>query len=74
LVSEANRVLVNATIGKDIYARQLLAFYQFNGEVFSGLYIVKDGANTFSKDEIARWSSVAQVMAERLLKNSNPTS
>ena len=74
LVSEANRVLVNATIGKDIYARQLLAFYQFNGDVFSGLYLVKDGANAFTKEEIARWSSVAQVMADRLIKNSNPTS
>jgi hypothetical protein len=74
LVSEANRVLVNATIGKDIYARQLLAFYQFNGDVFSGLYLVKDGANTFTKEEIARWSSVAQVMADRLIKSSNPIS
>ena len=70
LVGEANRVLVNATIGKDIYARQLLAYYQFNGDTFSGLYLVKNGTSEFSKDEIARWTKVAETMAERLLNNS----
>ncbi len=70
LVSEANRVLVNATMGKDIYARQLLAFYQFNGDTFTGMYIVREGQNAFSQAEVAKWTKVAEVMAERLLKNS----
>ncbi len=70
LVSESNRVLVNATIGKDIYARQLLAFYQYNGDTFSGMYIVKNGAIPFTAAEVNRWTKVAEVMADRLIKNS----
>jgi hypothetical protein len=70
LVPEGNRVLVLATIGKDIYARQLLAFYQFNADTFSGLYLVKNGTTEFSKEEITRWTKVAETMADRLLKST----
>jgi len=70
LVSEANRVLVNATIGKGEFARQLLAFYQFNNNTFNGLYIVKSGNAQISESEVKRWSQVAETLAERLIKNS----
>jgi hypothetical protein len=70
LVSESNRVVVSAMIGKDIYSRQLLAFYQFNGDTFSGLYVVTDGPTPLTPAQIARWTKVAETMADRLLKNS----
>jgi hypothetical protein len=61
-----NAVLVRAQIGKDASTRQLLAFYQFNGEFFTGLYLVKNGAQGFSDLEVSRWSEVALVMKDRL--------
>lgn len=70
LVSEANRVLVNASIGKDASARQLLGFYQFNNNTFNGMYVVKEGATPFNQAEVLRWTKVAETIAERLLKNS----
>ena len=47
LVGENSRVIVRAQIGKGSASRQLLAFYQFNGEMFTGLYIVKAGETGF---------------------------
>jgi hypothetical protein len=71
LVDEASRVLVRATIGKGAAARQLLAFYQYNGAYFTGLYIVTAGNKPIADAEVLRWYEVAAVMAERL-KNSTP--
>jgi len=61
-----NSVVVHAQIGKDGSARQLLAFYQFNGEYFTGLYLVKTGNKIFSDAEVLRWTEVAGVMKDRL--------
>jgi hypothetical protein len=58
--------VVHAQIGKDGSARQLLAFYQFNGEYFTGLYLVKTGNKIFSDAEVLRWTEVAGVMKDRL--------
>jgi hypothetical protein len=58
--------LVRAQIGKGASARQLLAFYQFKGEIFTGLYIVKAGEIGYSDSETKRWFDVAAVMATRL--------
>jgi len=66
LVSEGSRVLVRAQIGKGVTARQLLAFYQFKGEMFTGLYVVKAGEAGFSDAEARRWFDAASVMAKRL--------
>ena len=66
LVNESSRVLVRAQIGKGVTARQLLGFYQFKGEMFTGLYIVKGGETGFSDAEVKRWLDVASVMAQRL--------
>ena len=66
LVKENSRVLVRAQIGKGSSARQLLAFYQFNGEMFTGLYIVKSGEIAYSDNEIKNWFDAAGVLAQRL--------
>jgi hypothetical protein len=66
LVAEGSRVLVRAQIGKGVTARQLLAFYQFKGEMFTGLYVVKGGETGFSDAEARRWFDAASVMAKRL--------
>jgi hypothetical protein len=66
LVKENSRVLVRSQIGKGVSARQLLAFYQFNGEMFTGLYILKAGEISFSDNEVKSWFDVAGVLAQRL--------
>jgi len=66
LVNENSRVLVRAQIGKGVTARQLLAFYQFKGEMFTGLYIVKSGETPISDAEVKRWFDAAGVLASRL--------
>lgn len=67
LVDTKSRLLVRATIGSGNTARQLLAFYQFEKEFFTGLYIVKAGEVPLSDAEVLRWFSVAEVMASRML-------
>ena len=66
LVPESSRVLVRAQIGKGVSARQLLAFYQFKGEIFTGLYVVKGGEVGFDDAEVKRWFEAASLMATRL--------
>ena len=66
LVTENSRVLVRAQIGKGVTARQLLAFYQFKGEMFTGLYVVKAGETPISDAEVKRWFDAAGVLAQRL--------
>jgi hypothetical protein len=69
LVKESSRVLVRAQIGNGVTARQLLAFYQFNGEMFTGLYVVTAGEAALSDEETKRWFDVAGILAQRLNKN-----
>jgi hypothetical protein len=66
LLPEGSRVLVRAQIGKGASARRLLAFYQFKGEIFTGLYVVKAGEVGFDDAEVKRWFEVASLMATRL--------
>ena len=66
LVPESSRVLVRAQIGKGVSARQLLAFYQFKDEIFTGLYVVKAGEIGFDDAEVNRWFEAASLMATRL--------
>lgn len=63
---ESSRVLVRAQIGTGVSARQLLAFYQFKGEIFTGLYVVKGGEVGFDDAEVKRWFEAASLMATRL--------
>ena len=66
LVAESNRVLVHATIGTGAESRQMLAFYQFNGAMFTGLYILTGSETPFTDAQAAKWVKVAATMAQRL--------
>ncbi len=71
LVPENNRVLVHATIGSGADSRQMLAFYQFNGAIFTGLYVLTASQTPFSESEVKKWLKVAGTMAQRLTGISN---
>lgn len=66
LVSDEARVLVHTRIGSGDSARTLLAFYQFEGEFLTGLYIVVPTGDWFSEQEIKSWTQTAQVLADRM--------
>jgi len=66
LVPEANRVVVHAKIGEGDSARYLFGIYQYKGEMFTGLYIVRPGDAPFPDDELLRWVNVGEKFAERL--------
>ena len=64
VVSENNRVFVHAVIDSADQARTLLGFYQFNGDTYTGLYILN--SKGFSEAQVAKWLNVAVTMALRL--------
>jgi hypothetical protein len=68
LVGESSRVLVNTIIDTGDAARQLLGFYQFNGEMYSGLYVISGSTTGFTDAQVAKWLKVAVTMADRLTK------
>ena len=68
VVSEGNRVFVHAVIDSGVRARTLLGFYQFNGDTFTGLYVMN--AEGFSDAQVAKWLKVAVTMAQRLQAKS----
>ena len=68
LVGENSRVLVNTIIDTGDAARHLLGFYQFNGEIFTGLYVISGSPTGFTDAQVAKWLKVAVTMADRLTK------
>ena len=66
VVSDGNRVFVHTVIDEGVRARTLLGFYQFNGDTFTGLYVMN--AEGYSDAQVAKWLKVAVTMAERLTK------
>ena len=64
VVSEGNRVFVHAIIDPTGNARTLLGFYQFNGDTFTGLYLLN--SEGFNDAQVAKWLKVAVTMANRL--------
>ena len=68
LVPENSRVLVDTVIDTGDAARHLLGFYQFNGEMFTGLYVISATPAGFTDAQVAKWLKVAVTMAERLNK------
>jgi hypothetical protein len=64
VVSENNRVFVHAVIDSADQARTLLGFYQFNGDTYTGLYVLN--SKGFSDAQVAKWLTVAVTMAARL--------
>jgi len=69
VVSDGNRVFVHTVIDSGERARTLLGLYQFNGDTFSGLYVVS--AEGFSDAQVAKWLRVAVTMAQRLQGKSS---
>ena len=63
---EGLRVFVHATIDSGIRARQLLGFYQFNGAMFTGLYVMSASETPFTDAQVSTWLQVAATMASRL--------
>ncbi len=66
LLPENSRVLVRTQIDSGMSARQLLGIYQFNGAIFTGLYVMKSGESEFSDSQISSWLDMAVVLANRL--------
>jgi hypothetical protein len=64
VVSDGNRVFVHTVIDTGVRARTLLGFYQFNGDTFTGLYVMN--ADGFSDAQVAKWLKVAATMGQRL--------
>jgi hypothetical protein len=64
VVSESNRVFVYTNIDSGTRSRTLLGFYQFNGDMFTGLYVMN--TEGFSDAQVAKWLKVAVTMASRL--------
>ena len=64
VVSDGNRVFVHAVIETGVRARTLLGFYQFNGDTFTGLYVMN--ADGFSDAQVAKCMKVASTMGQRL--------
>ena len=64
VVSESNRVFVFTNIDSGANARTLLGFYQFNGDMFTGLYVMNTAG--FTDAQVAKWLKVAAIMATRL--------
>lgn len=67
LVDEGDRLIVLTIFGSGESARQLLAFYQYSGQFFTGFYVVTGTDNRLDEGEILRWFDVASVLAERLV-------
>ena len=64
VVSQDNRVFVHAVFGTGTSTRTLLGFYQFNGDTFTGLYVMN--AEGFSNAQVTKWLKVAATMGQRL--------
>ena len=64
VVSESNRVFVYTNIDSGVNARTLLGFYQFNGDIFTGLYVMNTAG--FTDAQVAKWLKMAATMATRL--------
>jgi hypothetical protein len=68
VVAEGNRVFVHAVIDSGDRARTLLGFYQFNGDLLTGLYVMN--TKGFTDDQVAKWLKVAVTMSQRLQAKS----
>ena len=66
VMGEGSRVFVRATIDSGANSRQLLGFYQFNGAMFTGLYVMTASEVTYTDAQVTTWLQVAATMASRL--------
>ena len=68
LLNVPDAVVVHAIMGEGQNARTLFAVYQFKGNFFTGLYVVRNGEKAFDESELRHWTQVAKVFANRLNK------
>ena len=66
VMGEGSRVFVRTTIDSGPNSRQLLGFYQFNGAMFTGLYVMTASEVAYTDAQVATWLQVAATMASRL--------
>lgn len=66
LVPDSNRVLVHAVMGSGTNTQELLGFYQFSGDMFTGLYVMKADNKPYTEAQVSKWLKVAATMAQRL--------
>jgi hypothetical protein len=64
VANDSNRVFVFTNIEVGARARTLLGFYQFNGDMFTGLYVMNTAG--FTEAQVAKWLKMAATMATRL--------
>jgi hypothetical protein len=69
IFTDAN-VIVSATLTTGAKTQQLLAFYQFQGQYFTGMYLIKEGSIKLNKSELSSWSALASEMGQRLRTNA----
>lgn len=58
---------IMVTIGQGPQARTLLAWYHFNKDLLTGLYVVKSGDAPYSQSEVKRWQKVSEELFTRLI-------
>jgi hypothetical protein len=66
LVPESSRVLVHIVMGTGTAAQELLGFYQFSGNTFTGLYVMKADNKAYTDAQVNKWLKVASTMAQRM--------
>jgi hypothetical protein len=64
VIDEMVRVFVYANIDSGDRARTLLDFFQFNGGMLTGLYVMN--TRVFTDAQVAKWLKVAATIASRL--------
>lgn len=71
LFQSETRVSVRARIGTGSSQRNLIAFYQVEKELFTGLYLVISADAMVSDQEILRWTKVAATLLDRMQNTKN---
>ncbi len=66
LVPDASRLLVRSQINTGASARQLLALYQYSGDIFTGLYIIVNSDKALTDAQVKNWLQIGVIMANRL--------
>ena len=66
LVDTGSRLIVRAQIDTGSQARELFGIYQFNNEMFTGLYVMTTPEKTMTDAQVQSWLQVAVTMANRL--------
>lgn len=74
MTEESRAVYIHALIGSGSQTRALLGYYQFNQDIFSGLYVVANQGKFFTASEVLHWTQVAAELGKRLELRPSPKS